>query len=109
MIFKKEPFFQGHDNFDQLVKIARVLGTEELTEYLGRFSLEEPHELGDLLGNFSKKPWTRFVNRENEGLVSAEAIDLLSSMLKYDHSERILPKEALEHEYFTPVKNSVGK
>lgn len=24
MIFKKEPFFHGHDNFDQLVKIARV-------------------------------------------------------------------------------------
>jgi casein kinase II subunit alpha len=27
MIFKKEPFFQGRDNYDQLVKIARVLGT----------------------------------------------------------------------------------
>ena len=24
MIFKKEPFFHGHDNFDQLVKIAKV-------------------------------------------------------------------------------------
>lgn len=30
MIFKKEPFFHGHDNYDQLVKIARVLGTEDL-------------------------------------------------------------------------------
>merc|ERR1712072_344406 len=28
MIFKKDPFFQGHDNNDQLVKIAAVLGTE---------------------------------------------------------------------------------
>lgn len=26
IIFKKEPFFYGHDNYDQLVKIARVLG-----------------------------------------------------------------------------------
>lgn len=26
IIFKKEPFFFGHDNYDQLVKIARVLG-----------------------------------------------------------------------------------
>jgi hypothetical protein len=26
-IFRKEPFFHGHDNYDQLVKIAKVLGT----------------------------------------------------------------------------------
>jgi casein kinase II subunit alpha len=24
MIFRKEPFFHGHDNYDQLVKIAKV-------------------------------------------------------------------------------------
>lgn len=30
IIFKKEPFFQGTDNFDQLVKIAKVLGTDDL-------------------------------------------------------------------------------
>ena len=23
MIFRKEPFFNGHDNYDQLVRIAR--------------------------------------------------------------------------------------
>ena len=26
MLFRKEPFFHGHDNFDQLVKIAKVNG-----------------------------------------------------------------------------------
>ena len=25
MIFRKEPFFYGHDNYDQLVKIAKVV------------------------------------------------------------------------------------
>ena len=25
MIFRKEPFFYGHDNYDQLVKIAKVM------------------------------------------------------------------------------------
>ncbi|KAI9082601.1 hypothetical protein K1719_035470 [Acacia pycnantha] len=34
MIFHKEPFFYGHDNHDQLVKIAKVLGTDELNAYL---------------------------------------------------------------------------
>jgi casein kinase II subunit alpha len=24
MIFRKEPYFHGHDNYDQLVKIAKV-------------------------------------------------------------------------------------
>ena len=28
MIFGKEPFFKGADNYDQLDQIARVLGTE---------------------------------------------------------------------------------
>jgi casein kinase II subunit alpha len=27
MIFRKEPFFHGQDNYDQLVKIAKVLLT----------------------------------------------------------------------------------
>lgn len=34
MIFRKEPFFHGNSNSDQLVKIAKVLGTEDLFEYV---------------------------------------------------------------------------
>ena len=33
MIFKKEPFFHGHDNYDQLVRIAKVMGTDDLHDY----------------------------------------------------------------------------
>ena len=36
MIFRKEPFFHGHDNYDQLVKIVKVLGTDELFDYLDK-------------------------------------------------------------------------
>ena len=39
-IFRKEPFFHGHDNYDQLVKIAKVLGTDDLFSYLDKYSLE---------------------------------------------------------------------
>jgi len=28
---RKEPFFHGHDNYDQLVKIAKVLGPRAST------------------------------------------------------------------------------
>ena len=37
MVFRREPFFHGHDNYDQLVKIARVLGTDELFAYLQKY------------------------------------------------------------------------
>jgi hypothetical protein len=37
---RKEPFFYGHDNQDQLVKIARVLGTDSLWEYLNKYGIE---------------------------------------------------------------------
>ena len=30
MIFRKEPFFHGHDNYDQLVRIAKVLMSSEI-------------------------------------------------------------------------------
>ena len=39
MIFRKEPFFHGHDNYDQLVRIAKVLGTEDLYDYLDKVIL----------------------------------------------------------------------
>jgi serine/threonine protein kinase len=38
--------------------------------------------------------------------VSVEAIDLLEKMLVYDKNLRISPAEALEHDYFLPLKNS---
>ena len=33
MVFK-EPFFKGIDNDDQLIKIAKVIGTEEIMRYV---------------------------------------------------------------------------
>lgn len=47
----QDPFFCGHDNYDQLVKIARVLGSEPLYEYLAKYGLElDPQVSGLSLG-----------------------------------------------------------
>jgi len=46
MIFRKDPFFCGQDNYDQLVKIARVLGTEELYDYLNKYGIELDPQVG---------------------------------------------------------------
>ena len=52
MIFRKEPFFHGHDNFDQLVKIAKVLGTDELFQYIEKYDIELDAQYDDLLGKY---------------------------------------------------------
>lgn len=52
MIFRKEPFFHGHDNYDQLVRIAKVLGTEELFEYLDKYHIELDPRFNDILGRY---------------------------------------------------------
>ncbi|KAF4671948.1 Casein kinase II subunit alpha [Perkinsus olseni] len=105
MTFRREPFFHGHDNYDQLVKIARVLGTDELFEYLDKYDLDLDPNFDDILGRHPRKPWQKFITAENQHLVSNEFIDLLDKMLRYDHATRILPKEAMLHPYFKPLEN----
>jgi len=104
MIFRKEPFFHGHDNYDQLVKIVKILGTDELFDYLDKYNLElDPHFDG-ILGRHTRKPWSKFLNPDNQNLISPEAIDLLDKLLRYDHQERLSPVEAMQHPYFAPVR-----
>ncbi|CAN6896945.1 unnamed protein product [Brassica oleracea] len=104
MIFRKEPFFYGHDNQDQLVKIAKVLGTDELNAYLNKYQLELDAQLEALVGRHSRKPWSKFINADNRHLVSPEAIDFLDKLLRYDHQDRLTAKEAMAHPYFAQVK-----
>lgn len=33
-------------------------------------------------------------------------MDLLKQMLVYDHHKRITPKDAMNHQYFEPIKRS---
>jgi casein kinase II subunit alpha len=49
-IFKKEPFFQGNDNYDQLVKIAKVLGTDDLKKYVAKYKLKLDKNYNEILG-----------------------------------------------------------
>ncbi|KAG6519357.1 hypothetical protein ZIOFF_022850 [Zingiber officinale] len=104
MIFRKEPFFYGHDNHDQLVKIAKVLGTDELNVYLNKYRLELDPQLDALVGRHSRKPWSKFINADNQHLVSPEAIDFLDKLLRYDHQDRLTAREAMAHPYFLQVR-----
>jgi casein kinase II subunit alpha len=107
-IFRKEPFFYGHDNYDQLVKIAKVLGTDELNAYLSKYRLELDPHLEALVGRHSRKPWSKFINADNQHLVVPEAVDFLDKLLRYDHQERLTAREAMAHAYFYPIRAAEG-
>ncbi|EGR27251.1 hypothetical protein IMG5_199310 [Ichthyophthirius multifiliis] len=102
-IFMKEPLFQGQDNRDQLVKIAKILGTEDLFQYVQKYDLKlDPYykALGKQIQLYiyqiiliirffffsqPKKQWSNFINQENKQNCNELALDLLSQMLIYDH------------------------
>lgn len=103
IIFMKDPFFHGNDNYDQLEKIIKVIGTKELFSYIEKYNLELDAHFEGVLGNHSKKPWKNFINKDNAHLCNAEALDLLSKMLVCDPAERITPRDAMTHPYFAQV------
>lgn len=59
--------------------------------------------------SYPQKPWKNFITPENQDLCPPDALDLLSKMLVYDHAERITPKDALLHPYFSKVREQITK
>lgn len=119
MVFKKEPFFQGQDNNDQLVKIVCFLGSDGLWSYLEKYATDVDstfdgsnlytHATGSLqVGKHSRKPWSKFINSDNNHLAKPEVVDLIDKMLVYDHAARILPKEAMIHQCFQIASEEPG-
>ena len=82
IVFKKEPFFHGQDNFDQLVRIVKVLGTDELLEYLDKYDLELDGRFDAQVGRHTRKPWAKFVTAENQHLISDEVLDFINNLLR---------------------------
>ncbi|KAG0656694.1 Casein kinase II subunit alpha [Rhodotorula mucilaginosa] len=106
MIFHRDPLFHGSSNEDQLVKIARVLGTDDLWQYLDRYNLDLDPEFEAQIGTHARKPWAKFVTSDNQHLVSNAAIDLIDRLLRYEHTERLTAAEAMQHEYFAPIREA---
>jgi casein kinase II subunit alpha len=91
------------------VRIAKVLGTDELFAYVNKYQLQLDPHYDDILGQHPRKPWSKFFTPQNEQLVTDEALDLLNKMLRYDHAERITPRDAMNHPYFKPIRDHHAK
>ena len=103
LIFKKEPFFYGKSNYDQLEQIQKVLGTEGLNDYLQKYQIALPKKMTSALNMHEKKNLKKFVNKKNAEFATNEVIDLLQKMFVYDHEERITASDAMKHAYFSEV------
>jgi len=117
-IFRKEHFFRGSDNVDQLLKILKVLGTEEFDKYMEKYDIEmetdsdaffrayvrkfsQPEYRLTLYVRWPRQPWTRYTTPDTLSFFTPEAIDLLEKLLRYDHQERLTAREAQAHAYFS--------
>jgi casein kinase II subunit alpha len=81
-----------------------VLGTNELFDYLDKYSLElDPHFDG-ILGRHVRRPWQKFVTADNQHLVTPDALEFLDQLLRYDHQLRITAKDAMALPYFAAVR-----
>lgn len=69
-IFKKEPFFMGDSNRDQLVKICQVLGTDALFKYLKKYNVKLDDDYYKIIGKHTVKPWSKFIKPDNQNLCS---------------------------------------
>ncbi|KAJ8969415.1 hypothetical protein NQ317_016692 [Molorchus minor] len=77
-------------------------GTPELIAYMKKYNITIDEDFKPYLG-CTRKSWQRFVHTEHEYLITDQALHLLESLLRIDHMEKLLQREALNHKYFSSI------
>ncbi|WUR05065.1 casein kinase II subunit alpha (CSK21) [Vairimorpha necatrix] len=99
MMYKKRPLFKGEDNNDQLLKIAKCLGREDLETYSQKYDID--------IFNGGEVPSSR-IDFEDFLMVKSKdyklAVDLLNKILVYDHIDRYTADECLNHPFFNKTE-----
>lgn len=70
----------------------QVLGTDELYAYLNKYRIELDPHLEALVGRHSRKQWSKFINSDNQHLVSPEVGDKAFSSHCLGCSNGFFPK-----------------
>ena len=105
MIFKQTPFFRGSTDMEMICKIASVLGLDAFRAYLTKYDIPLPTIMEHAIARRKPRPWSCFINSDNQMLATEDALDLIDKCIRYDHQERITADEALKHPFFDPVRN----
>jgi casein kinase II subunit alpha len=88
----------GADNYDQLIKIVELLGSEELIKFQLTYRSEILEQYK--ISGFRKRNFADFVTDENRQLATPESLDLVLKLLTFDPLTRISAKDALDHPFF---------
>ncbi|XP_020237774.1 cyclin-dependent kinase B1-1 [Cajanus cajan] len=94
---RRQPLFPGDSEFQQLINIFKMLGTPTEEQWPGVTSLRDWHVY---------PRWEPQSLARNVPTLGPDGLDLLSKMLRYNPSERISAKAALDHPYFDSLDKS---
>ncbi|KAF2885764.1 hypothetical protein ILUMI_20399 [Ignelater luminosus] len=112
MIFHKKPFFNGKDKFEQLKKVVKVLGSDNLRDYLSKYDIMLHPVYDILLFPYEEISFTVFKNDCNKHLVNEDSCSLIQSLLCFDPAQRATATETINHQYFSnmsePLQNGAG-
>lgn len=108
LLLRREPFFRGKDNVDQLAKIVAVLGTEDLRRYLDRYQIPVSDEIASMIDKYPAARQNILAHRSEAcPMPSADGLELLNQLLVYDHDARLTAAQAMEHRFFDAVRTRV--
>ena len=115
LLLRREPFFRGKDNVDQLGKIIAVLGTGDLLLYLQKYNIEVTVEIEKVIAKYVKRgggggrkqAWADIALPHGCPKPSDEGLDLIDNLLVYDHFFRLTARQAMLHPFFDAVRDRV--
>ena len=115
LLLRREPFFRGKDNADQLAKVAAVLGTDDLVMYMRRYGLPVTADIRGIIERCphrGRRSLLSCVRRDVDDIMAAavptaDGLDLLNRLLVYDHEARPTAMEAMRHRFFDSVRARV--
>lgn len=108
-ILGRRIFLASKKSEENLLDVAKFLGTEGLWKLVEKYNLKKQYikkalQVDGKWLQFQSRNLDEFVTPENSRLCTKEALDLLSQIFVWDKNARISAEEAMNHEYFDPVR-----
>ncbi|VUZ48433.1 unnamed protein product [Hymenolepis diminuta] len=106
-VFRVRYIFDGEDREDQMLRIVKMLGSNNLLHYCKKYAISAPclSNWGQFLG-YHRIDWRKLITGENKAVATDEAIDLLDKLIVFDHKKRLTSSEALKHPFLNKFRHS---
>lgn len=100
MVLGKYPIFNGGTNETQLLKVATILGSGGLLQYIRKYKIHIQSYMLRKIKEIQKESVLNSPQMDNRGLLQQPKekegfFELISALLEYDHQKRATAKEAL--------------